>query len=184
MRRSWCCRSGTTSLAHQIRSPSVSLTSPPPSARDDKLGGIRRANTVAEFTQVIRKFSEIGEQEFMRIFLENKNLFNENEHYFTNIEDLRAEFRYGDFGQSITFHNQEQVSFNTLQGIVLDCLPDDLLRQENYKQKWDSAYCKLKDLVKQLNIQVPVKLRSCDEICKCSDFYRNNQLKIDRFFNI
>lgn len=80
MRRSWCCRSGTTSLAHQIRSPSVSLTSPPPSARDDKLGGIRRANTVAEFTQVIRKFSEIGEQELMRIALENKNLFNK---YYT-----------------------------------------------------------------------------------------------------
>lgn len=47
---------------------------------DDKLGGIRRANTVAEFTQVIRKFSEIGEQELMRIALENKNLFNK---YYT-----------------------------------------------------------------------------------------------------
>lgn len=35
---------------------------------------------MAEFTQVIRKFSEIGEQELMRIALENKNLFNK---YYT-----------------------------------------------------------------------------------------------------
>lgn len=151
-----------------------------------------RAHNVNKYGPVLFVFSNKVIYEACHIAITRKNpiywgnsyQLNENEHYFTNIEDLRAGFCYGNFGQSITFHNQEQVSFNTLQGIVLDCLPDDLLRQEKYKQKWDSAYCRLKYFVKQLNKQVPITLRSCDELCQCSDFYRNNYLEIDRFFDM
>lgn len=48
--------------------------------RDDKLGGIRRANTAAEFTQIIREFLEMDEQNLLRVAFQNKNIFNK---YYT-----------------------------------------------------------------------------------------------------
>lgn len=65
----------TLSMGLPIAGSDEALVGYEDAIRDDKLGGIRRANTVAEFTQAIRKFSEMGEQELMRIALENKNLF-------------------------------------------------------------------------------------------------------------
>lgn len=47
---------------------------------DDKLGGIRRANTAAEFTQIIREFLEMDERNLLRVAFQNKNIFNK---YYT-----------------------------------------------------------------------------------------------------
>lgn len=47
---------------------------------DDKLGGIRRANTAAEFTQIIREFLEMDEWNLLRVAFQNKNIFNK---YYT-----------------------------------------------------------------------------------------------------
>lgn len=47
---------------------------------DDKLGGIRRANTAAEFTQIIREFLEMNERNLLRVAFQNKNIFNK---YYT-----------------------------------------------------------------------------------------------------
>lgn len=47
---------------------------------DDKLGGIRRANTAAEFTQIIREFLEMDGRNLLRVAFQNKNIFNK---YYT-----------------------------------------------------------------------------------------------------
>lgn len=47
---------------------------------NDKLGGIRRANTAAEFTQIIREFLEMDERNLLRVAFQNKNIFNK---YYT-----------------------------------------------------------------------------------------------------
>lgn len=47
---------------------------------DDKLGGIRRANTAAKFTQIIREFLEMDERNLLRVAFQNKNIFNK---YYT-----------------------------------------------------------------------------------------------------
>ena len=70
----------TLSMGLPIAGSDEALVGYEDAIRDDKLGGIRRANTAAEFTHAIRKFSEMGEQDLMRISLENKNLFNK---YYT-----------------------------------------------------------------------------------------------------
>ena len=70
----------TLSMGLPIAGSDEALVGYEDAIRDDKLGGIRRANTVAEFTQIIREFLEMDGRNLLRVAFQNKNIFNK---YYT-----------------------------------------------------------------------------------------------------
>lgn len=70
----------TLSMGLPIAGSDEALVGYEDSIGDDKLGGIRRANTAAEFTQIIREFLEMDERNLLRVAFQNKNIFNK---YYT-----------------------------------------------------------------------------------------------------
>lgn len=70
----------TLSMGLPIAGSDEALVGYEDAIRDDKLGGIRRANTAAEFRQIIREFLEMDERNLLRVAFQNKNIFNK---YYT-----------------------------------------------------------------------------------------------------
>lgn len=70
----------TLSMGLPIAGSDEALVGYEDAIREDKLGGIRRANTVEEYVQAIQDFSKLDEHQLGQITMQNMNIF---ERYYT-----------------------------------------------------------------------------------------------------
>ncbi len=104
-----------------------------------------------------------------------ETFFTEDERYFTNVEDLRANFFKGEFKQHITIVNRHTpLSFDYLNKIILNFpnIDNPLLNQ---------AYRYINNITQEKNIQICSQI--CEGSCKCNEFY-SNSLNINKFFGL
>lgn len=91
-----------------------------------------------------------------------------NERYYTDYEELDADFVKGDFAQHITIRNFKEVfSFDYLTEIIID------YPGSKYQKYFDKAYNTLLQALNNNNIEVPVVIRECSNECKCKEKYSN-----------
>ena len=103
-----------------------------------------------------------------------KEEMSEEERYIQNIS---REFIKGDFKQEITIRNQSApLSFEKLKCVILD---DPKIKN---KKHFENAYYALSDAMKKAGIKVPLKIRECEDDCKCKNFYCSNSSYIFRKF--
>lgn len=87
--------------------------------------------------------------------------------YFMTAFDLSYGFQKGAFKQHITLHDVPKISFQYLQEIHIDPLP------EKYKKIFENAYYTLRDAIYSAGLNTPLIIRNCDLECKCREKYMN-----------
>lgn len=110
------------------------------------------------------------ESENIRITRSNPQYWNmdmsDEDKYFSNIDQLRCFYSYGNFGQHLTIRHQiTPLSFEFLDKIILDNpkFEDNVL--------FDRAYKYLEYLLKKNDYDIPFEVRECSSLCKCHTIY-------------
>lgn len=104
------------------------------------------------------------------------------ERYFASVPELHANLHPGDFGQAITFRNDEGiVPFgNHLLELVLD---DPQIALPVIGNPFSPAKERLEQLLLSRNMRVPVTRRQCIPGCRCISSYRTYMADTARLYN-
>lgn len=96
------------------------------------------------------------------------NDMSEEEKYFCSVEDLKENFRYGNFAQEITICCiEEAVNFKNLIKIIIENP-----KIENTKY-FDNACKSINDALLHNHIDIPFIVRECSNNCTCKERYNS-----------
>lgn len=102
--------------------------------------------------------------------------------WFISAEDLKSNFKYGDFGQMVVFrHCGGELPFkNYLREIILD--DPDLKSRKSNIDYYSMAFGALRLAITDGRINVEIKKRQCPKNCKCLEYYKSNLKKTNEMF--